>query len=106
MELLTIGIGSYFFGRGTAPQFQNLLGVSSLVGLLLKLAFIVAGLILLFYFILGGISIISGAGKDDPKQLEAAKQSLTTGLIGFIVVILSYMIVKLILQLLGITNII
>lgn len=105
MKLLAVSIQSSFFGSG-ASSFQNLTGIGSLTTLFLRASFVIAGLIMLFYFILGGIGMIAGAGKSDPKQMEMAKQSLTTGIIGFIIVIMAYWIVKLILNILNLNTLI
>ena len=56
----------------------------------------VAGIILLFILIGGGIAMIKGAGKSDPKSMEQGRQAATSALIGFIVVFSAYWIVKLI----------
>jgi|SRR6185369_1586355 len=83
---------------------NNLDKVGNLVTLFLNASFVLAGLILLFYFVLGGIAMIGSAGKNDPKSAEQAKQTITSALIGLIVVFAAYWIVKLIGQLTG-TNI-
>lgn len=106
MKLLALDIGNTFFGSNGGTKFQQITSISALVSLFLKIAFVVAGLILLFYFILGGIGLISSAGKGDPKALETAKQTLTSAVIGFVVVITAYWIVKLIGSLLGIPAIV
>jgi len=103
-KLAQVPIGPNFLGNNTT--FQNLGGVSGLVSLFLKISFVLAGLILLFYFILGGIGMISAAGKSDPKTAEQAKATITSAVIGFVVVFTAYWIVKLIGNLLGFTNII
>jgi hypothetical protein len=96
---LIADIGSDFFG-GSNPLMgtseQPLSGIGSLVSVFLKISFIIAGLILLFYFILGGIGMISAAGKSDPKTAEQAKATITSAVIGFVVVFIAYWIVKLI----------
>jgi hypothetical protein len=103
-KLAQVSIGPTFLGiNGT---FQNLSGISSLVSLFLKISFVIAGLILLFYFILGGIGMISSAGKSDPKTAEQAKATITSAVIGFVVVFTAYWIVKLIGSLFGTPNII
>lgn len=79
-------------------------GISKLVSLFLNIAFTVAGLILLFYFIFGGIGMIQNAGQNDPQKLEQAKKTATSALIGFVIVFAAYWIVKLIEQLLGVSN--
>lgn len=81
-------------------------GVGSLVSVFLNIAFVLAGLILLFFFILGGIGMIGSAGQNDPQKAEQAKKTLTSAVIGFVIVFASYWIVKLILQLLGMQGLI
>jgi hypothetical protein len=103
-KLAEVPIGSTFLGIN--KNFQNLSGISGLVSLFLKISFVIAGMILLFYFILGGIGMISGAGKSDPKAAEQAKATITSAVIGFVVVFTAYWIVKLIGTLLKIPNII
>jgi hypothetical protein len=103
-KLAQVSIGSTFLGNTT--NFQSLGDVGSLVSLFLKISFVLAGLILLFYFILGGIGMIGSAGKNDPKAAESAKQTITSAVIGFVVVFTAYWIVKLIGTLFGIQNII
>jgi hypothetical protein len=98
-KLAQVPIGSTLFGNNSS--FQDLGSVGSLVSLFLKISFVLAGLILLFYFILGGIGMIGSAGKNDPKAAEQAKQTITSAVIGFVVVFTAYWIVKLIGQLIG-----
>lgn len=112
MNNLALDLGKTFLGasnggsHGSLDPLQSLTGISLIVSWLLKTSFVLAGLILLFYFILGGIGMISSAGESDPQKAEAAKKSITSALIGFIIVFTSYWIVKLIGQLLGIPEII
>lgn len=103
-KLAQVSIGTTFLGNSGA--FQDLGGISLTVSLFLKIAFVLAGLILLFFFILGGIGMISSAGKNDPKTTEQAKQTITSAVVGFIVVLISYWIVKLIGLIIGLPNII
>lgn len=97
-----MNIGDYFLGAGS--HFQTLEGVGGLVSLFLNIAFVVAGVILLIFFILGGIGLISTAGQSDPQKLEQSKKTLTSALIGLIIVFASYWIVKLLEQLFGLPN--
>lgn len=103
-KLTQVPIGSTFFGNSS--NFQDLGTVASLVSLFLKISFVLAGLILLFYFILGGIGMIGSAGKNDPKAAEQAKATITSAVMGFVVVFVAYWIVKLIATLLKVPNII
>jgi hypothetical protein len=106
MKNLALNIKDSFFGNQGASSFQTITGVSDIVSLFLKISFVLAGLILLFYFILGGIGMIGSAGKNDPKAAEQAKQTITSAVIGFVVVFVAYWIVKLIGILFNIPNII
>jgi len=103
-------LGNTLFKGGSTTTFNPsggvLTGVGAIVSLFLNIAFILAGLVLLFFFILGGIGMIGGAGESDPKKAEEAKKTITSALIGFVVVFASYWIVKLIGSLLGIGGLI
>lgn len=107
-KIAAIDIGNFFLGagaggsKGSASFFESLSSIGGLVNLFLDIAFVLSGLILLFYFILGGVGMIAGAGESDPQKAEAAKKTLTGSLIGFVVVFSSYWIVKLLGELLNI----
>lgn len=92
-------IGSKFL-EGSS-NFQSLNSVSGIVSLFINAAFVISGLILLFFFIMGGIGMISSAGESDPQKSEQAKKTITSAVIGFVIVFASYWIVKLISSLLG-----
>jgi hypothetical protein len=99
-----IPIGTTLFGG--ASKFQSLDSIGGIISLFLNGAFVLSGLILLFFFILGGIGMISSAGESDPQKAEQAKKTITSALIGFVIVFTSYWIVKLISSLLGVENLI
>jgi len=107
-----MNIGNTLFGGGShifSPSVGSttpLSGIASLVTLFLNIVFALAGLILLFFFIMGGIGMIGSAGKNDPQKAEQAKKTITSAVIGFIIVFVAYWIVQLILKLLGIQNLI
>lgn len=106
MQIAQVDIGEKFFGNNNVSELGSPEGIASLVSLFLKISFVLAGLILLFYFILGGIGMIASAGESDPQKAEAAKKTVTSAVIGFVVVFASYWIVKLVGQLVGVPNII
>jgi len=97
-----MNIGTTFLNGTT--YFQGVDSVSKLVTLFLNIVFVLSGLILLFFFILGGIGMIGSAGANDPQKSEQAKKTITSAVIGFVIVFVSYWIVKLILQLLGLSG--
>jgi len=102
---LAFSIGDAFLG-GPSSVFKSPTGISEIVSLFLRVAFALAGIILLFFIVLGGIGMISSAGQNDPGKAEQSKKTITSAIIGFIIVFASYWIVKLVGQLLGIPNII
>lgn len=55
-----------------------------------------AGILLLVFLIFSGIALIRGAGSDNPEQAAKAKSAATTALIGFIIVTMAYLIIRLI----------
>jgi len=76
-----------------APQFQS---VGSLVSILLKNVYTLAGVMLFVLLIFGGISIILGAGQNDPKRAAQGKKAITAALTGFLVVFASYWIIQIV----------
>lgn len=96
MNKLSVNISEKFFGFGSNAPLTKLEDVGSLVSIIVNAAFVLAGIVLFFFFIFGGISIIAGAGKDNPEQAAKGKQAITSALLGFIVVFASYWIVQLI----------
>ena len=93
--LAQIDIGKEFFGQGSSFP-TTLEEVGPLVSRFINIAFIAAGVILLIFFIMGGIGLISGAGSENPEQLAKGKQTVISALIGFVVVFAAYWIVQLI----------
>ena len=90
-RLAQIPIGSTF---GT--QFRELTDVGKLVSLGLRLAFVVAGLFILFAFVYAGFQMVAGAGNSDQQAAAKAKQAATSAVIGFVVVFTAYWIVRII----------
>lgn len=107
MNKLAVDFGTKFFGgyggsHGSAGPLANLSGIGYLVSLFVKGSFALAGIVILFFFIMGGIGMISSAGQNDPQKAEQAKKTMTSAVIGFIVVFASYWIVQLIGQFTGV----
>lgn len=94
-KLLSVDIGQSFLNNSSA-NLSNASGVNRYVSALISGGISIAGIILLFILISGGLAIIRGAGKSDPKTVEQGKQAATSAIIGFIVVLSAYWIVKLI----------
>jgi hypothetical protein len=95
-------IGDEFFFNSSS-NLKELTGINVYVSNILTASISIAGIILLFILIGGGIAMIRGAGKSDPKAMEQGKQAATSALIGFIVVFSAYWIVKLIESITGLS---
>jgi hypothetical protein len=93
MTQISFDIGSTFLGSTTSFLY-NLGDVGTLVSILLNNAIVIAGVIFLFLIILAGYNILSAAG--NPQKMQQSMQIITSAIIGFILVIASYLIVKLI----------
>jgi hypothetical protein len=88
--LVNIGTG---LGSNISTNYPN---IGSLVAIILKNGLTVAGIILLGLIIFGGISYIMAAGEADQKKLAAATDTLTSAIIGFLVIFASYFIIQII----------
>jgi Zn-dependent protease with chaperone function len=72
------------------------IGLGNLVSIILSNAVAIAGLVLVFLMVFGGIMVISGAGADNPERAAKGKQAVTAAIIGFIIIFVSYWIVQII----------
>lgn len=91
MNKLAVNIGSTF----NSPFGQEK-GIGSLVSVIISNALVIAGIILVFFFIFGGISMIAGAGQDNPEKAAKGKQAATSALLGFIIIFAAYWIIRII----------
>lgn len=76
--------------------------IGKLATLFVNIIFVLVGVVLLFFFVMGGIGMIAGAGSGDAQKAAQAQKTITSALIGFIIVFVSYFLVKLIGQLIGV----
>jgi len=93
-----IDIGEFFEikpGQGIrdADQFDS---IGSFISAILPNVYVFAGLILLFFLIFGGLTVILGAGKGKEDQTKKGKEILTYTLFGFLIVFASYWIIQII----------
>lgn len=63
-------------------------------GNVVNAALIFAGVVALILVILSGIKFITSSG--DPKQVEGAKKTMTFAIIGLVIILLSFLIIKII----------
>lgn len=74
--------------------------LADIIGAVLPYVFGGAGIALLIYLVVGGLQMMVSRG--DPKAMQGAQGKITNALLGFVIVTVSFLLVKLIGQLLGI----
>jgi hypothetical protein len=95
MEKIAVNIGDVFFGTG-GHFLKETTGVGTLVSIILSNAIVIAGILLFFLFLFGGISMIIGAGQSSPEKAARGRQAVTAAVIGFIIIFGAYWIIQII----------
>lgn len=90
----------------TLKQLEGSIGLKfagsnlgTIVAAALPYVFTAAGVLLLIYLLLSGLEYMTSRG--EPKAVEAAKNKITSALVGFVVVFVAYWIVQIIGTILG-----
>ena len=83
------------------PQIHRFETPGELISVILKNVYMFAGILLFVMVIIGGYSVIAGAGESDAKKTGGGKKTLTTALIGFLIIFGSYWIIKIIEKITG-----
>lgn len=94
-EVQNIGLPHFLFRGGRSGNFGGIISE------VLPYVFGAAGIALLIYLVMGGFQLMLSRG--DPKAIQGAQGKITSALVGFIIVVTSFIITRLIGQLLGIT---
>ena len=92
------GLGTYASPGDTAPTIFAQF-ISTIIGLMT----VIAAIWFVFLLVGGAIGIMTSGG--DKMALESARKRMTTGVIGFVVVVLAMFIMDLVASLLGVENI-
>ena len=98
MDKVAVRIGPAF----ASPIGQDVT-LGDLVSVLLSNAVALAGIIVFILFILGGIGVLVGAGRDDPQATAKGKQAVTAAVIGFIIIFATYWIIQIIEEITGVS---
>jgi len=83
-------------GTTFGSPFGNGKTLGDLVSLVVRLGFVVSGILILFFLVFAGFNIIAGAGSNNPEAAKKGQQAATAAVIGFVVVFAAYWIVRLI----------
>ena len=97
MNLLTqAGTDGVNIGNKFGSRFGQDLGLGSFVSLILSNAVVIAATLLFFILLFGGISIIMGAGQNNPEQAAKGKKAITAAVAGFVIIFAAYWIINLV----------
>lgn len=69
---------------------------------ILPFVFYGAGIALLIYLVMGGLQMMLSRG--DPKAMQSAQGKITNALIGFVIIVVAFLVVQLLAQLLKSTG--
>lgn len=87
-QKMTIG------GQEITGPLVGINNVGDLIGEILKFLIPLAGIILLFVVIWGGYDLILSQGS--AEKIKGAKAKITAGIIGFVLLVTSFLLIKLI----------
>lgn len=99
MKIAQLNIGGTIIPVPTGAQ-SDLKSLGEIVSRVLQYALPLSGLILFAMIIISGFQLLTSAG--DPKAMESAKQRLTWGVIGFVVIFVAFWIMRILEFLLGV----
>ena len=81
------------------PIWHLYVGPAFFINATLKYLFPLAGLLLLANMIIGGFQLMFARG--DPKAMQGAQGKITTSLIGFVIIIFAYFLIRILIQVFG-----
>lgn len=94
----TIPLNPKFLPEGGSSSSK----IGGMISYIIPYLFVIAGLILLFFLIAGGLQMMTGA--NDDKAVASARAKITSALTGFLLLFCSYWIFRLVLKVLGLEN--
>ncbi len=75
--------------------------LGQLLSILMQTALIIAGLGFFVYLLFGGVRWLSSGG--DPKGTQSARDSITTALVGLIIIVSAYGVIRIVEAVFGLT---
>lgn len=91
MDKLAVNIGSKF-----NSSLGRTVSLGEIVTNFVDAAIVLAGTIMVFLFVFGGISMIAGAGQGNAESAARGRKALTAALVGFMIIFGSYWILRII----------
>ncbi len=89
--------------QSLSPTFAAFPTFGDLISVIVRNAFVLAGIISFLLLVFGGFGVIIAAGSGDTKQLEKGKQTITYAALGLILVVTSYWIIQMIEKVTGLS---
>lgn len=86
-------------GQPIEGPLQGINNIADLINRILPFLITTAGIILFFVFIWGGYDFITSQG--NAEKIKSAQAKITTGIIGFILLIISYLLVRVVTRIFG-----
>lgn len=83
------------------PPAQTFDTFGALTSVIIKNAFVLAGILSFVLLVVGGFGIVASAGSGDAKKLEQSKKTLTAAVVGLLLVVTSVFIVQLLATITG-----
>lgn len=83
-------------------EFNSPFGVAGgktlgdLISLILKAAFAISGVLILFLIVFAGFTIIASAGSNNPEGAKKGKDAATAAALGFVIIFVAYWIIRII----------
>ncbi len=100
-QVLPVNIGDQFLGTEATP-LKETTGLSNIVSLVVRIGFVVSGVLILFFIVFAGFQIVASAGSNNPEGAKKGKEAATTAAVGFAIVFTAYWIVRLIEVIVGV----
>lgn len=76
------------------PAVTRLDTVGALVNVVIRNAFVLAGIISFLVLIFGGLGVIMSAGAGDAKKLEEGKKTITAAVVGLLLILTSVFLIQ------------
>lgn len=85
--------------QGAGPSIENIT-IANIVNTVLPYIYVIAGLILFAYIVMGGYELLLSGG--DPEKTKSGGKKITSAIVGFVILFAAFWITQLIELLLGI----
>ncbi len=73
-------------------KFGNNSSLGDIISSLLPYILVIAGLTLFIFLIIGGFGLLTSAG--NPEKMKAAQGKITSAVIGFVIIFISYWLIR------------